>query len=149
MKPELQKKLFEKYPEIFTQKDWGKDKTCMCWGIETGDGWYFLIDSLCAAIQQRIKNEGLNQAEFCQVKEKFGELRIYHDSCDSGIEAMVEFAGQLSYHICEDCGSTEGVTQTKGYVTSLCKKCIKTRVDLSDAIEEHNEKVKKGKILGK
>lgn len=55
MKKELEKKLFEKYPEIFAQKDLPKTQTLMCWGFECGDGWYELIDMLCACIQHHIK----------------------------------------------------------------------------------------------
>lgn len=53
MNKELQNKLFEKYPKIFRQKDLSMQETCMCWGITTGDGWYQLIDDLCAQIQWR------------------------------------------------------------------------------------------------
>lgn len=51
MSPELEKKLFEKYPKIFRQHTLPMSQTCMCWGIETGDGWYNIIDKLCAIIQ--------------------------------------------------------------------------------------------------
>ena len=52
MKAALQNKLFEKYPEIFAQKDLDKTQTLMCWGISCGDGWYNIIDTLCHSIQQ-------------------------------------------------------------------------------------------------
>lgn len=51
MKEELQKKLFEKYPKIFGQKDLPMTQTAMCWGISCGDGWYDIIDTLCAHLQ--------------------------------------------------------------------------------------------------
>lgn len=54
MKQELQQKLFDKYPKLFRQKDLSMNETCMCWGIETGDGWYSLIDSLCSHLQWNI-----------------------------------------------------------------------------------------------
>lgn len=125
MNIKLQKRLFRKYPKLFKQKDLSMDKTCMCWGLKTGDGWYFLIDSLCAAIQHRIKYHNVRQIEFTQVKEKFGGLRIYHDSCDDGIESMIEFACALSNNICEQCGSTQKVKQTRGWIRTLCKDCLK------------------------
>jgi len=35
MKVELQQKLYDKYPLLFTDKDADMRTTCMCWGIET------------------------------------------------------------------------------------------------------------------
>jgi len=51
MKQELQNKLFEKYPLIFQDKDKSMQETCMCWGIDCGDGWYWLLDKLCSNLQ--------------------------------------------------------------------------------------------------
>lgn len=51
MRKELQDKLFNDYPKIFKQKDLSMQGTCMCWGIECGDGWYWLIDNLCSQLQ--------------------------------------------------------------------------------------------------
>ena len=46
MTKELQEKLFNKYPKIFRQKDLSMMETCMCWGIDTDEGWFFLLDQL-------------------------------------------------------------------------------------------------------
>lgn len=56
MKKELEEKLFQKYPKIFKQKDLPISKTAMCWDIDTGDGWYMLIDELCNSLQFDIDN---------------------------------------------------------------------------------------------
>jgi len=79
MKQELQDKLYKKCPKLFSQKDLPKTQTCMCWGISTGDGWYDLIDNVCEWIQNHTRwNPHLfPPIEFTQVKEKFGQLRIY------------------------------------------------------------------------
>jgi hypothetical protein len=37
---------------------------------------------------------------------------------------MISIAEQLSGGICEQCGSIDGVSQTKGWITTLCKKCM-------------------------
>ena len=51
MNKELQDRLYEKYPKIFGQKDLPMTETAMCWGISCGDGWYNIIDNLCAHLQ--------------------------------------------------------------------------------------------------
>lgn len=62
--------------------------------------------------------------QICQIKEKFGGLRFYLlDDSNKVIQGMIDFAEDLSYHICEKCGSIENVTQTDGWITSLCEKC--------------------------
>lgn len=54
MSPELEKKLFKKYPKIFAQRKLPMAQTAMCWGICTGDGWYNIIDQLCRKIQHHV-----------------------------------------------------------------------------------------------
>jgi len=141
MREELEKKLFEKYPKIFRQKDLDMKQTCMCWGIEHGDGWYTLIDQLCKAIQSYIDGNPWNidmQIEATQVKEKFGELRFYYDwrkaephedhkritDKNRGesmqlIEGMIWFAQYMSYTICEVCGHP-GKPNGGGWIRTLC-----------------------------
>jgi len=153
MKAELQKKLFDKYPKIFVQKDLPMIQTCMCWGIDCGDGWYWLIDNLCDAIQRHCdsRNKGVRirnkvrtkgeeeylkgtdpeeewQVEATQVKEKFGGLRFYINSGDDEIYGMISFAEHLSYKICEYCGTTKNVkVRSDGWVRTLCNECEEKR----------------------
>ena len=54
MKQELQKYLYNKYPKIFAEKDCSPEESCMAFGLECEDGWFFIIDNLCGLIQKRI-----------------------------------------------------------------------------------------------
>lgn len=56
MREELDAELCAKYPLIFRDRNEDPSKTCMYWGIAVGDGWYNIIDALCANIQNHIKN---------------------------------------------------------------------------------------------
>jgi hypothetical protein len=107
MKTELQEKIFNKYPKIFGDRTKPMTETCMCWGLEVGDGWYDLIDVLCEAltntyttsleldeedgkrlgVEPYIDRDGKAsyyfkveppQVKASQVKEKYGTLRFYH-----------------------------------------------------------------------
>ena len=127
MKVELENKLFKKYPKIFRQKELAMTETAMCWGISTGDGWYWLINNLCNTIQKYIGANKKEQVEATQVKEKYGGLRFYYCGGSDLIDGMVWLAESMSYIICEQCGSIEGVTQTKGWIVTLCKKCMDKR----------------------
>jgi len=125
MKAELQKKLFEKYPKIFRQKDLPMQETAMCWGIDCGDGWYKIIDLLCKLLQWDIDHNKHPQIEATQVKEKYGGLRFYTNGENEHQSGMISYACHLSEYVCEECGSMEGVTQTEGWIVTLCPKCMK------------------------
>lgn len=46
--------LAEKYPKIFKNRYSDMRTTAMCWGFEHGDGWYNIIDRMCANFQSHI-----------------------------------------------------------------------------------------------
>lgn len=64
MREELDKKLIEKYPEIFRNRYGDMQTTAMCWGFECGDGWYNIIDTLC----------GLLSSDYNYAKEHYNDL---------------------------------------------------------------------------
>jgi DNA-directed RNA polymerase subunit RPC12/RpoP len=85
--------------------------------------------------------------QFVDVKEKFGELRIY-TSVDTGEDSLNEKACSLSSWICSDCGAEprdeEGrrvIWTTGGWITNLCEDCAKkalakgVRTDDEDTLE--------------
>jgi hypothetical protein len=112
-------------------------QTAMCWGIECGDGWYMLLDVMCHLLQwdtdhnnsKKGNNEGRNpQIEVVQVKEKWGELRFYTTGYNDHQSGIISFAESMSHHICENCGSTDDVQETKtSWIRNLCKKCRETK----------------------
>ena len=129
MTPELQNKLFEKYPKIFKQKDLPMNQTAMCWGIDTGDGWYNIIDTMCHQIQLHLEHN-LNKdedpevvkVEAVQVKEKFGTLRFYYTGGNEFISGLIWMAEALSGKTCEECGSP-GTPNDSGWIRTLCQSC--------------------------
>lgn len=127
MSPELDKQLCDKYPKIFANRHGDMRSTCMCWGLECGDGWYDLIDHLCANLQWNTdKNNRLDngfqrypQVVASQVKEKFGELCFYTESSTDVQDAVIHFAEQLSSSMCEVCGKP-GKARGKGWIKTRC-----------------------------
>ena len=68
------------------------------------------------------------QVEAVQVKEKWGGLCFYTDGHNDAQGGAISFAESMSYHICERCGSTNDVQQTKGgWIQTLCKECRETK----------------------
>lgn len=57
MTPELEATLVKRYPEIFKEAGGDPAQTCMAFGLEVGDGWYDLIDTLCSQLVGRLRQE--------------------------------------------------------------------------------------------
>ena len=137
MNKNLQKKLFKKYPKIFVESKLPPNKSCMGQGITCGNGWYFLIDSLCNYIQCYIDAElkfnekVIEQVVAKQVKEKMASLRFYYDGGDELIRLMVNYTMFLSSRTCEFCGTTDSkvksTTKGKGFgwIRTVCLPCHK------------------------
>lgn len=120
MSPELEQKLVEAYPEIFV--DYKNENSPMYWGIQCGDGWYDLIESICWCIQSRIDiDTSLKQPTASTIKEKFGRLRISMIDTDEYTNGVFHFAELISGRICEVCGGQGKVdTDEFGVVRTRC-----------------------------
>lgn len=70
MRKELDEKLCEKYPLIFSQRHAPMTETAMCWGFDCGDGWYDLIDVLCHQIQSHIDWRNGEHARWTDYNER-------------------------------------------------------------------------------
>jgi hypothetical protein len=124
MTKELDEALCAKYPKIFADRYGDKRTTCMVWGFECTSQWYWLIDQLCSSIQSYTDANKKPQVVATQVKEKYGTLRFYYSGGDDYVAGMVWLAESMSYDICEECRSTKNVTQTKGWIYTLCEDCL-------------------------
>lgn len=124
MNEELNKKLIEKFPKIFTNLHKSPQETCMFWGFECGEGWYNLIDSLCICIQHYLDYKpAVSQVVVDQVKEKFGILRFYFHGGDEYIHGLVDMTCYLSESTCEVCGNP-GKLIDEGWIKVRCDKCL-------------------------
>jgi len=128
----LSKDLYLKYPRIL-KNELGDDVT-----LDIDDGWYDILDTLCAEIQHHLdwKNcEGkyashsahrrdtdtVPQVVAGQIKEKFASLRFYASGGDEKTEGMISMAEAISARTCEVCGSPGKRTQG-GWIRTLCKR---------------------------
>jgi hypothetical protein len=69
-----------------------------------------------------------SEVEVIQVKEKLGSLRFYIYGGDDTIYGMIYFAEHLSWGICEECGSTNNITHTSGWIKTICEECETKKV---------------------
>jgi hypothetical protein len=113
--------LESKYPKMFSEP-YG--------GVAVGEGWWPIIEALCAQIHHHVKwkqeqKEKYNRGEGCppvtisQIKEKFGGLRFYYEGGDPAIAGMVTMAESWAAHSCEECGKP-GKSREGGWIRTLC-----------------------------
>jgi hypothetical protein len=130
--------LYEKYPNLFVNKDKSPRESPMCFGIECNLGWYDLLSAVCWRISQhekniadriRVRNEAGKEndqsdldyipVKFDQIKEKLGGIRIYYTGGDDYVRGVVSLADEMSYKICEVCGNA-GKPNKGGWISVLC-----------------------------
>lgn len=105
MRQELDDLLCQRYPDIFADRHKKAIyETSMRWGFTCGDGWFNLIDRLCADISTQVMNGSMPPVVARQVKEKFGTLRFHFRGGNSATRALIEQARDESERICSECG---------------------------------------------
>jgi len=112
--PQFDQLLCERYPLIFALRQAPVDSTCMGRGFSCEDGWFALIDALCARLQEMTDHEGAPQVVAAQVKEKFGTLRFYAEHANEAQRSLIHDAETRSARLCEICGEP-GKTYLAGY----------------------------------
>ena len=120
MTPELDRLLCARYPRIFAERHLSPRETCMCWGFP-GDGWYALINALCAELQGLTARYGEPQIVVSQVKEKFGKLRVHVHEASPAQHKAIAAAERMSASICEVCGEP-GQLVRDGFYRTRCER---------------------------
>ena len=115
---EFAKRMEERFPKMFAGQ-YG--------GFAVNEGWWPIIETLCANIQSHTdwwnknheKHPVVEQVVVEQIKEKFGGLRFYYEGGDDQISGMVRMAEAWASHSCEECGAP-GKLGGKGWIKTLC-----------------------------
>lgn len=153
MDNKLQQKLCQDFPELFPQPaaPYKKHYAYRQVSVYTGDGWFNIIHNACKLIKSHLKNkadmEGLsliteedffNISEemdssdrekyyiipsFSEIKEKYGELRIYMNNTDEYVNGILDMACQMSLNTCENCGRPSRLVKEGGWIINNCKGC--------------------------
>lgn len=108
MSPELDRKLFETFPNLYRQRYLSMQETRMCWGFEHGNGWFEIVWDLSNKLEAMIlalPEEARGPYSASQVKEKFGTLRFYMSSETDEMSDAIREAEEQSAVTCETCGN--------------------------------------------
>jgi hypothetical protein len=118
MKPELEQKFYDRWPNWFRGKNESERVNLMCFGFSHGDGWFDLEWRLCEALEKVAPPE----YKLMQIKEKFGTLRWYADYGSEATHRLETEAEIESAKTCEQCGKP-GELSGKNWVSTLCPDC--------------------------
>lgn len=142
MDSKLSAHLKRKYSVLFNKDSNGEIR----FGFSCSDGWFGLLDLSFSTVVDYVKNHNsnidnnikkneessekitigsyLSYPKMDQIKEKFGELRIYNSGGDLFTRGVFECASNLSTSTCETCGSP-GKLIHGGYIYVACDEHIK------------------------
>ncbi len=119
MRKELVDTLFERYPLIFT-KYTQPDAEEKWFKVCCKDGWFDVIDTLCAQLQDWTDSHSAPQYVVCDVKEKFGSLRFVGHHASAEQKGAVFMAYALSTRLCEECGAPGQLVVAGGVWMTRC-----------------------------
>lgn len=150
---ELEEKLYAKAPVFFRDRTLPATQTCMCWGIECGDGWYGPLEKFVTKVED--VNRLLIPYNRCvvadQIKSKWADICVYwhmalydehaetalpeldgeKQSIVSTLESLVDIAveklGEECERTCEICGRKgdyyEDIITCGSWLTRKCRAC--------------------------
>lgn len=89
------------------------------------EGWRKAFGSMmCEELDIAIKAAGLeDEFIFEQVKEKFGELRIYYSPSDCTVNEIIHKYETLSNNICIHCGKPDVPMLITNWIHPSCRDC--------------------------
>ena len=93
-------------------------------GIECGEGWKHLYEPILEYIVKFNEEHKDNPIEVHQIKEKFGELRVYLSYYTDELSKMIDNAEEESEKTCEICGKhINGPIVEHNWIYPMCDEC--------------------------
>jgi len=128
---EKNKALLERYPFLLPRNVWtyevptDYDYTYIEGDYEFPQGWHNLFLQMCEDIRQPlIEANQLDKFRFTELKEKYGQLRIYTGETTDEILTIIEKYEYVSQFVCCHCGKPAKY-MSRGYICPYCEGCIK------------------------
>lgn len=88
------------------------------------DGWKDLFLEMCEELSSVLKGkENEKTFRFDEIKEKWGELRMYTAGSSQETEVIIDKYAEKSRKTCIRCGAA-ATRMSKGWICPYCDKCI-------------------------
>lgn len=117
--------LMDDFADLFGSAPHSPRETLMAFGFSCGPGWLPLIQGCLANLRLIVEEDGLKDLRVIQVKEKYGQLRIYTNKGNDRVWDLLLRAEAASGQICERCGGPSQVAWKGGWLTTLCPVCLR------------------------
>jgi hypothetical protein len=149
---QLRKALIEEYPYLQPRKAMtgevhpDYDYQYIVGEYDLPEGWMQLFLQACEDIREPLEKAcDLEKFRFLQVKEKYGQMRLYHTGAITEVCDIIDKYEFLSEQVCSECGKP-AVAMTRGWICPYCEEHIKNfteRGELIDHIEVQTSYVRK------
>lgn len=132
---EENKKIIDEYPFLRYMR-WDRNTRTYKWNykatildIEIPEGWEDLILCMAEDIKPLLEESGQLYDFFAeQAKEKFGELRFYHNNkCPEEVDRIIDDYSALSGNVCWICGKPDVPHLYDGWEEPWCRDCYKNK----------------------
>lgn len=124
--------LIDYFPFLYPRNVWTDKKVedyeyDWCLGVdELPEGWVRLFLLYCKHMRQELLlHDYLDKFRFSQIKEKYGEMRLYNNGVprDSKCSDLEYTYSHLSTYVCQTCGQPAKY-MGQGWVEQFCKDCF-------------------------
>lgn len=88
--------------------------------FECQNGWEGLIDGVLRLVGRYAADTKL-EMQVTTVKEKFGQLRIYHQGGDVTVDQAFDITELVSGYVCELCGKPGSLMDEGGWLEARCE----------------------------
>lgn len=145
---EENKALLEKYPiirqrNVYTGEPIDNNDECTCIDAMP-QGWAKAFGiPMFEDIQTEVNTWSKEEQEhffFTDIKEKFGELRVYTSHMTDKLGEILEAYCAISRNVCIICGKLDVPMVNRGWISPYCRDCA-TKADI-DSLEEYDDTVK-------
>lgn len=123
------KSIIDKYPFLAFHNYDGSIDYQVTWYDSIPDGWRIafgemMMDDIKSCLEEA---NYVDKFEIEDIKEKYGELRLYYKDAPSGIydelNNIIDTYSALSANICIECGLPDVPSYKRGWIMPLCLNC--------------------------
>lgn len=90
-----------------------------------GKGWRNVVETLVSNLSEVVEKNDLKSFAVVQIKEKFGELRVYYQGANNHIDeisSIVHEAERQSGITCEACGKPGKIVEINRWLKCACEE---------------------------
>ena len=127
------RKLVKKYYWLAPRNVWTDkvpddyDYTYIEWGWS--DGWDKAFGHLyMEELGKAIKKSGQKNFEILQIKEKYGQARLYSSGTTEKVHNIIDKYEFISQNICYYCGRPDTHVTNFGWILPVCKECYEKKL---------------------